>query len=272
MTNVTVNVGVGGYWGDGTWGQNPWGEAAPITAINGFISSAGWGGGTWGTSPWGEDLIVNVVSRYSVTGVGATGGVGSVTTTGTADVPPTGLQATAQVGTLSPSVGSGAIARFDGWGRGTWGEAAWGTSLGLFATGQVGQLSYVGGVDVPASGLEATTSVGSVSITTGTGVDADVTGLEVTASVGSVSSVTGDANVNVTGIAPVGQVGTVTAKGIALINLTGLSATGQVTVPAVNCDASVSVTGVGTSGEVGSVLVWDRIDPDATVVWTEIAA
>jgi len=83
---------------------------------------------------------------------------------------------------------------------------------------------------------------------------------------------TGDASVTPTGIAPTGQVGSVTAKGIAKINLTGLSATGVVTVPAVEGDASVSVTGIGASGEVGSVLVWDRIDPDATVVWTEIAA
>jgi len=255
MTNVTVNnVGFGGSWGDKAWGVNPWGEAIPMNAATGGVGS------------------LNVVVKYAVTGIAATGGVGSVTTAGTADVPSTGLQAAGQVGTLSPSVGSGAIAQFGGWGRGTWGEAAWGTSLGLFATGQVGQLSYVGGVDVPASGLEATTSVGSVSITTGTGIDVDVTGLEVTASVGSISSVTGDANVSPTGIAPVGQVGTVTAKGIAKINLTGLSATGEVTVPAVEGDASVSVTGVGTSGEVGSVLVWDRIDPDATVVWTEIAA
>ena len=127
------------------------------------------------------------------------------------------------------------------------------------------------GVDVPTTGLEATTNVGSVTVTGGTGIDANVTGLEATTNVGSIT-MTGDANVNVTGIAPGGQVGTVTAKGIALINLTGVSATGQVTEPAVEGDASVSVTGVGTSGEVGSVLVWDRIDPDATVVWTEIAA
>ena len=272
MTNVTVNVGAGGYWGDGTWGLNPWGEATPIAAINTFVSSAGWGGGTWGTSAWGEDLIVNVISRYSVTGVETSGVVGVVTTTGTADVPPTGLEAQGRVGTLTPGVGSGAIARFDGWGRGTWSEAGWGTSLGIFATGQVGQLGYVGGVDVPASGLETEGRVGAVSITTGTGVNFNVTGVLGEALGGALASVTGDANVTPTGIAPEGQVGTVTAKGIAQIDLTGLSATGQVTVPAVNGDASVSVTGVGTSGEVGSVLVWDRIDPDATVVWTEIAA
>ena len=44
---------------------------------------------------------------------------------------------------------------------------------------------------------------------------------------------TGDANVYPTGIAPIGEVGTVEAKGIAIVDLVGLSATGEVTRPAV---------------------------------------
>ena len=291
MTNVTV---IFEGWGRGTWSSGSFGVANSVPSATGQVGSvtvvegqgatasvAGyWGGGTWGTGSWGNSVspeltsnvgTVNVVVKYSVTGVSATASVGSVTAEAGADVPPTGLEATGQVGTLTPGVGSGTIVRFDGWGRAGWGEAGWGVSQSLAATGQVGQLSYVGGVDVPTTGIAATGNVGTVSITTGTGVDANVTGPGVTASVGSIT-MTGDANVNVTGIAPVGQVGTVTAKGIAKINLTGISATGQVTVPAVSGDALINVTGVGTSGEVGSVLVWDRIDPDATVVWTEIAA
>lgn len=110
-----------------------------------------------------------------------------------------------------------------------------------------------------------------VFVTGGTGIDVNVTGLEATGEVDSIT-MTGDANVYPTGIAPAGEVGTVEAKGIARINLEGLSATGEVTEPAVEGDANVNVTGVEASGQVGSVLVWDRIDPDATVVWTEIAA
>jgi len=110
-----------------------------------------------------------------------------------------------------------------------------------------------------------------VFVTGGTGIDVNVTGLEATGEVGQFD-MTGDANVYPDGIAPAGEVGTVEAKGIARIFLEGLSATGEVNEPAVVGDANVNVTGVEASGQVGSVLVWDRIDPDATVVWTEIAA
>jgi len=110
-----------------------------------------------------------------------------------------------------------------------------------------------------------------VFVTGGTGIDVPVTAPQMVGEVGQFD-MTGDANVYPDGIAPNGEVGQVTAKGIARIFVSGLSATGEVTAPAVEGDANVSVTGVVTSGVVGSVLVWDNIDPDATVVWTEIAA
>ena len=110
-----------------------------------------------------------------------------------------------------------------------------------------------------------------VFVTGGAGIDVPVTAPQMTGEVGQFD-MTGDANVYPDGIAPNGVVGEVTAKGIARIFVSGLSATGEVTAPAVEGDANVSVTGVVTSGVVGSVLVWSNIDPDATVVWTEIAA
>ena len=110
-----------------------------------------------------------------------------------------------------------------------------------------------------------------VFVTGGTGIDVPVTAPQMAGEVGQFD-MTGDANVYPDGIAPNGEVGQVEAKGIARIFVSGLSATGEVTAPAVEGDANVSVTGVVTSGVVGSVLVWDNIDPDATVVWTEIAA
>ena len=110
-----------------------------------------------------------------------------------------------------------------------------------------------------------------VFVTGGTGIDVPVTAPQMVGEVGQFD-MTGDANVYPDGIAPNGEVGQVEAKGIARIFVSGVSATGEVTAPAVEGDANVSVTGVVTSGVVGSVLVWDNIDPDATVVWTEIAA
>ena len=96
MTNVSVNVGPGGFWGDGAWGANPWGEAIPMVAATGSVGS------------------VNVVVKYAVTGLAATGQVGSVTVDAEANVPPTGLAATGQVGTLTPGVGSGVTVSLGG--------------------------------------------------------------------------------------------------------------------------------------------------------------
>jgi len=110
-----------------------------------------------------------------------------------------------------------------------------------------------------------------VFVTGGTGIDVPVTAPQMTGAAGQLTMI-GDANVYPDGIAPQGQVGAVVATGIARIFVGGLSATGEVTAPAVEGDANVNVTGLETSATVGSVLVWDNIDPDATVVWTEIAA
>ncbi len=110
-----------------------------------------------------------------------------------------------------------------------------------------------------------------VFVTGGTGIDVPVTAPQMTGAAGQLTMI-GDANVYPDGIAPQGQVGAVVATGIARIFVGGLSATGEVTAPAVEGDANVNVIGLETSATVGSVLVWDNIDPDATVVWTEIAA
>ena len=53
---------------------------------------SGWGRGTWSEGEWGTPLPVEV------TGVSASGQVGSVTVSADANVPETGLQATGNVG------------------------------------------------------------------------------------------------------------------------------------------------------------------------------
>ena len=291
MADVTV---IFEGWGRGTWSSGDFGTGSVISAASGQVGSvtvvegqgataqvAGyWGGGPWGQGVWGTSVSpglttsvgsVNVVVKYAFTGVEASTAVGSVSVEAGAVVPATGLEATGGVGSVSVLEGSGVTVPFGGWGRGSWGQGSWGVSLGISATGQVGQVTHSGGAVVPTTGLEATTNVGSVTVTGGTGINVLPTGVENTGVAGQLAMI-GDANVFPDGIAPNGEVGQVTAKGIARIFVSGLSATGEITRPAVEGDAVVSVTGVVTSGVVGSVLVWSNIDPDATVVWTEIAA
>jgi len=290
-------------FGRGYWGEEGFGSVIPVKPAQ--VVNA-WNEGAWGDVGFGgvsrsvtavgqvgearvkEDALVNVTGLEATaelngnvtiftdqnipqTGLSATGVVGSPAVVGTALVNVTGLSTTSGVGSVSVVEGSGVTVPFGGWGRGYWGQGSWGVSLGVSATGQVGQVTHSGGAVVPTTGLEATTNVGSVTVTGGTGINVLPTGVENTGVAGQLAMI-GDANVYPDGIAPNGEVGQVTAKGIARIFVSGLSATGEVTRPAVEGDAVVSVTGVVTSGVVGSVLVWSNIDPDATVVWTEIAA
>jgi hypothetical protein len=66
------------------------------------------------------------------------------------------------------------MASITGWGRGTWSQGAWGEAIpviltGEAATGAAGSVAVVAEANVPVTGLEATTSVGSVVVAIGLG-------------------------------------------------------------------------------------------------------
>ena len=110
-----------------------------------------------------------------------------VTATGLASVPVTGLEATGIVNGLPQDVTVFLTAAdSSGWGRATWGAGAWSqpvaTDLGM--SGSVGAVTVDLLIQVPVTGLEVITGVGSVSIATGTGIDVPVTGVEATGSIG----------------------------------------------------------------------------------------
>jgi len=78
-------------------------------------------------------------------------------------------------------------------------------SLGVDATAAVGTVIAEAGADVPVTGLEATSAVGTVTVIEGTGIDVPVTGVAATSAVGSVT-VTADATVFPTGVEGSGEV------------------------------------------------------------------
>ena len=173
------------------------------------------------------------VNRVFPTGVDATASVGSIdSVTGTAVVSPTGVAATGEIG--SPSIsGDSTLSLVGVAGTGVVGTAAVSadsnvTVTGVSATGSVGTAEAEAGAIVPTTGLEATSAVGSVTVNEGQGIDVSVTGVSATSAVGSIASVTGTAR--------------------------------------------VFPTGVEGSGEVQAVLVWGKIVPDPGTTWTEIAA
>jgi hypothetical protein len=141
-----------------------------------------------------------------------------------------------------------ASVNFAGWNSITqgWGDAGWGQDA-----------SFVG----------ATASVGSVTVSLGTGVNVSVSGLAATSAVGSVAVNQGDgANVSLTGFE--------------------INATAGNTTESAGGGISVGVTGGGVTLSLSGILIWGEIDttqpspaPEWTPVntsqtptWTEIAA
>ena len=175
------------------------------------------------------------------------GVVGSVTATGGAVVPTTGLEATSAVGSVTVT-GTAVV-----------------SPTGVSSTGGVGSPTVTGDAVVPTTGLEATGNVGSVTVAASAVVSP--TGVSSTGEVGSVT-VAADAVVTVTGVSSTGEVGSPTVTGDAVVPTTGLEATGNVGSVTVSADAVVAVTGVSSTGEVGSVTV----SADAVVAVTGVSS
>ena len=237
-----------------------------------------------------------------VTGVAATGGVGSVSINGDADAAVTGLQATASGGVLvfNESISVTGLAATSGFGSTTvslpTGVSVTGVSASMPMTSLEAGGSLLGGLAFSEEPF-ATLSDDSLQISFQLGVGASVTGLAATSAVGSVT-VTGPANVSVTGIAGTGGVGSVTVDAAGQVEVTGIAATGgvgavtvtqgtgvnvaltgsfavgRVGVASATGEIQIQVTGVAATGEVGQVtpFAWNPIVPDQTANWVEIAA
>jgi hypothetical protein len=170
-----------------------------------------------------------------VTGVAATGQVGTGVAVGTAVAPVTGVATTGQVGT-SAATGT-AVA----------------TATGVAAAGQVGDVvvSTASVTTVLVTGVAATGAVGDVVVPD---VDVSVAGAAATGAVGDVV-VTGTAVATATGVAATGAVGNVLAINTVIAAATGVSATGEVGGAQAFISAQIIPFGVVAAGAVGAVEV-----------------
>jgi len=237
-----------------------------------------------------------------VTGVAATGGVGSVSINGDADAAVTGLQATASGGVLvfNESISVTGLAATSGFGSTTvslpTGVSVTGVSASMPMTATEAGASLLGGLAFSEEPF-ASLADGDLQISFQLGIAESVTGVAATGSVGSVT-VNADANVSVTGVAGTGQNGSITIDGDAIVAVTGLagtsgvgavtvtqgaginvavgsvSAQGQVGVVTAIGNISVLVTGVAATGATSgaSIVAWNEIVPNQDPNWTEIAA
>jgi len=249
--------------------------------------------------PFGSDTDAGPVG---VTGLSATGGVGSVSVNGAADAVVTGLQATATVGQVLFSIGVGVT--------GVGATGAVGTAIPslpenvsvtgvsatmpMTATGAGG--GFFGGVGFAEESF-ATPADTALKISFELGTGGLVTGVAAAGDAGSVTIV-GPANASVTGVAGTGGVGSVTVEAAGQVEVTGIagaggvgsvtitegagltvaitspSLQGSVGVASATGAISVLATGVAATGATsgGSVVAWNEIIPNQDPNWTEIAA
>ena len=211
--------------------------------------AAGWGRGGWSSGKYGLPTSIDV------TGVAATGAVGSVTITegSGVTVSATGVAGTGAVGSVTITQGTGVTIAV----------------TGVAATGAVGSVVVQLPKTVSVTGVSGTSAIGSVTVTEGTGVSVSATGVSATGSVGSVSVETG-VGVNVTGESATGSVGSVTATGKAVVSPEGVEATiitggGQVW-GLIDDSQTITWTAVNDS----QTVTWTAVDDSQTVTWTAV--
>jgi hypothetical protein len=140
-----------------------------------------------------------------------------------------------------------------GWGRKTWGNLAWGDAYSIIPTGveattSVGSVTVGAGVGVSVTGVAATSSVGSV--TTGQGVSVSVTGVEATSALGSVS-IFEEVVVSPTGASATSAVGALGVIGGTIASPTGVEATISLGNERAYTDITIIPTGVAATSAVG---------------------
>ena len=180
----------------------------PTNVVYGWDGTQSWGNGGWGetgipvlTSSLGS-VTASGAANSSVTGIAATGSVGTVGIQFGQVVPVTGISATASVGSVVAGAGitfsvtgvSATSPIYGGWGTSSeaWGEGAW---------GGVVVVSEGAGINVTVTGIAATSGIGSVTVSEGAGITFSVTGIAASCLVNSVDVDAGTGvSVEVTGV------------------------------------------------------------------------
>tara|TARA_Y100000816_G_C26067996_1_gene561408 strand:+ start:369 stop:1568 length:1200 start_codon:yes stop_codon:yes gene_type:complete len=189
-------------WGRDTWNVESWGESSftvELTAPDAITSNSGvngWGNASWGDNGWGM-FTLNPADVMGLTGVSATGSVGSPTIISNAEFSLTGVSATVSVGSLDPTQEIVGL-------------------TGQASTSSVGSLSPADVMGL--TGVSASFNVGSIAI--GSSPVIDLTGQSTTSSVGSIlpADVMG-----LTGVSFTSSVGSIAPADV--MGLTGQSAT-----------------------------------------------
>ena len=191
-------------WGRDAWGDNNWGENENTVSLTGLSASTtvgnqAWGQGSWGNSGWGN-YVLAVGDVMGLTGVSATGTVGSPVARGDYTASLTGQAMASAVGAIIPEIGV--------------------PLTGLAGTIALGTPTIIGDYTASLSGLELESTQGTAVVTTNPVIQP--TGLSATSTVGAIT-LPGQA-MGLIGVSATSAVGTITPPAQTM-GLTGVSAT-----------------------------------------------
>jgi hypothetical protein len=149
--SITAEINEG--WGRLTWGENGWGVLGDVlvtgqqltSSINSVTPQAGASAQPTGISASFSlpgTVTFDIGALVIPTGISATATAGTPTLLGDANLSVTGSLANTEIGSVTVD------ARIEtGWGRGTWGNRAWGEGYSVIAQGQ--ELTSAQGTVIP---------------------------------------------------------------------------------------------------------------------------
>jgi hypothetical protein len=242
LGTISITAEINQGWGRLTWGENGWGVLGDVLVTGQQLTSTS---GSVTTQAGASAQPTGISASFSLpgtvtfdigalvipTGISATATAGTPTLLGDANLSVTGFLTNTEIGSVTVD------ARIEtGWGRGTWGNRAWGEGYSVIAQGQ--ELTSAQGTVIPRTDVSVTaTSQQILTLTQGQ------------------ESIQIDANIFVfVGESAISSSqGTTTEIGTANLNLTGVSATLAQGNTVGGTLQEVPVTMFGMSSSLGSI-------------------
>jgi hypothetical protein len=182
LGTISITAEINQGWGRLTWGENGWGVLGDVLVTGQQLTSTT---GSVTTQAGASAQPTGISASFSLpgtvtfdigalvipTGISATATAGTPTLLGDANLSVTGSLANTEIGSVTVD------ARIEtGWGRGTWGNRAWGEGYSVIAQGQ--QLTSAQGTVIPRTDVSVTaTSQQLLTLTQGQEsiqIDADI--------------------------------------------------------------------------------------------------
>ena len=264
-------------WSRLAWGENAWGISGDVL-VSGVSGSASLGNesisidvnpiptGIEMTASQGDESI-EISFEIELTGQTLTSNLGI------ADAGPdamlTGIGATGSVGSVEAY-------NLEGWGRYFWGQYEWGATgewdivpvTGISLSANLGSVSITANANTGVTGELMTAAEGTVDPSP----DAEVTGIGFDADLAVGTVIAGEANVTVTGTGFSAGLGLGTLDAVTFADVTGIAMSANLGSVTTKGFANVSLTGFGLTMAEGTnrTLIWNQVNTGTAPIWTEV--